>query len=82
MENTRTETSTGQVENEKTAHIGVIKEGLEPCDVFDFMGGEIKYSWIANQPDAHENLICQQTRRATTLGTPTHCLPKKAADFF
>ena len=41
MENTRTETSTDYVENAKTAHIDVIKEDLEPCDVSDFMGDEI-----------------------------------------
>ena len=37
----RTETSANRVENEKTAHIGVIKEDLEPSDVFDFMEDEI-----------------------------------------
>ena len=34
MENTRTETSTDREGNEKKAHIGVMKEYLEPCDVF------------------------------------------------
>ena len=37
----RTETRTDRVENKKTTHIGVIKEDIELCDVFDFMGGEI-----------------------------------------
>ena len=28
------------------------------------------YSWIADQRDAHELLICQRTRRVTTLSRP------------
>ena len=30
----------------------------------------LAYSWIAYQPDAHTKLICQQTRRATTITRP------------
>ena len=30
----------------------------------------VEYSWIANQRDAHETLICQQTRRVTTIPRP------------
>ena len=41
IKNTRTETSTDREENEKKAHISVIKEDLGPCGVFDFMGDEI-----------------------------------------
>ena len=41
MENVRTETSTDRGENEKKGHMGVTKEDLEPCDVFDFEGDEI-----------------------------------------
>ena len=29
-----------------------------------------RYSWIADQRDAHTRLICQQTRRATTISRP------------
>ena len=28
------------------------------------------YSWIANQPDTQEKLICQRTRRVTTIPRP------------
>ena len=28
------------------------------------------YSWIADQPDTHEKLICQRTRRVTTIPRP------------
>ena len=41
MENTNAETITNRLENEKTVHIGVIKEDLEPCDVFMFMGDDV-----------------------------------------
>ena len=31
---------------------------------------KLSYSWIADQPDAHETLICQRTRRTKTLLRP------------
>ena len=44
-ENTRTERITNQLENEKTVHIGAIKEDFDPCDVFMFMGDEVGISY-------------------------------------
>lgn len=45
MENTRTETIANRLENEKTANIGAIKEDLELCDVFMFMGDDVGISY-------------------------------------
>ena len=41
MEKTRTETITIRLKDEKAAHIGAMKKGLEPCDVFMFMGDDV-----------------------------------------
>ena len=34
------------VENEKTVHNGVIKEDLEPCGVFMFMGDDVGIPYV------------------------------------
>ena len=41
MENVRTKTSTDREEKGEKGYMGVIKEDLEPCVCFDFMGDEI-----------------------------------------
>ena len=39
-------------------------------NVFFDLESHYRYGWIADQRNAHEKLICQQTRRATIISRP------------
>ena len=46
MKNSGTKTVTNRLKNEKTVHNGVIKEDLEPCGVFMFMGDDVGIPYV------------------------------------
>ena len=54
----------GYVHEIQTVHVSQLKQSRYEVSSRNY------YSWIADQPDAHEKLICQRTRRAATILRP------------